>query len=192
MPMRRTLVVTLALLTPSIALAHVGVGDTSGVAHGFMHPVSGLDHVLAMVAVGMFAAPLGGRGFCLEQIAFMTMMALGGTLGIPGVGMPYLELGIGLSVVMLGAALALALAPPLAVAMALAGLFAIFHGMAHGAEMPGTASALAYGLGFITATAMLHAIGIALGLLAARKRRVSQFAGGAMAVAGLSIVGGLI
>jgi urease accessory protein len=88
--------------------------------------------------------------------------------------MPYLELGIGLSVVMLGAALALALAPPLAVAMALAGLFAIFHGMAHGAEMPGTASALAYGLGFITATAMLHAIGIALGLLAARKRRVPE------------------
>jgi urease accessory protein len=191
MPMRRTLVVTLALLTPSIALAHVGVGDTSGVAHGFMHPVSGLDHVLAMVAVGMFAAPLGGRALWLVPLAFMTMMALGGTLGIPGVGMPYLELGIG-PVVMLGAALALALAPPLAVAMALAGLFAIFHGMAHGAEMPGTTSALAYGLGFITATAMLHAIGIALGLLAARKRRVSQFAGGAMAVAGLSIVGGLI
>lgn len=190
--MRRTLVVRLALLTPSIALAHVGVGDTSGVAHGFMHPVSGLDHVLAMVAVGMFAAPLGGRALWLVPLAFMTMMALGGTLGIPGVGMPYLELGIGLSVVMLGAALALALAPPLAVAMALAGLFAIFHGMAHGAEMPVTASALAYGLGFITATAMLHAIGIALGLLAARKRRVSQFAGGAMAVAGLSIVGGLI
>jgi urease accessory protein len=192
MPMRRTLVVRLALLTPSIALAHVGVGDTSGVAHGFMHPVSGLDHVLAMVAVGMFAAPLGGRALWLVPLAFMTMMALGGTLGIPGVGMPYLELGIGLSVVMLGAALALALAPPLAVAMALAGLFAIFHGMAHGAEMPVTASALAYGLGFITATAMLHAIGIAFGLLAARKRRVSQFAGGAMAVAGLSIVGGLI
>lgn len=190
--MRRALVVTLALLTPSIALAHVGVGDTSGVAHGFMHPVSGLDHVLAMVAVGMFAAPLGGRALWLVPLAFMTMMALGGTLGIPGVGMPYLELGIGLSVVMLGAALALALAPPLAVAMALAGLFAIFHGMAHGAEMPVTASALAYGLGFITATAMLHAIGIGLGLLAARKRRVSQFAGGAMAVAGLSIVGGLI
>jgi urease accessory protein len=156
-----------------------------------MHPVSGLDHVLAMVAVGMFAAPLGGRALWLAPLAFMTMMALGGTLGIPGVGMSYLELGIGLSVVMLGAALALALAPPLAVAMALAGLFAIFHGMAHGAEMPGTASALAYGLGFITATAMLHAIG-ALGLLAARKRRISQFAGGAMAVAGLSIVGGLI
>ncbi len=190
--MRRTLVVTLALLTPSIALAHVGVGDTSGVAHGFMLPVSGLDHVLAMVAVGMFAAPLGGRALWLVPLAFMTMMALGGTLGIPGAGMSYLELGIGLSVVMLGAALALALAPPLAVAMALAGLFAIFHGMAHGAEMPGTASALAYGLGFITATAMLHAIGIALGLLAARKRRISQFAGGAMAVAGLSIVGGLI
>jgi urease accessory protein len=192
MPMRRTLVVRLALLTPSIALAHVGVGDTSGVAHGFMHPVSGLDHVLAMVAVGMFAAPLGGRALWLVPLAFMTMMALGGTLGIPGVGMPYLELGIGLSVVVLGAALALALAPPLAVAMALAGPFAIFHGMAYGAEMPGTASALAYGLGFITATAMLHAIGIALGLLAARKRRISQFAGGAMAVAGLSIVGGLI
>jgi urease accessory protein len=141
MPMRRTLVVRLALLTPSIALAHVGVGDTSGVAHGFMLPVSGLDHVLAMVAVGMFAAPLGGRALWLVPLAFMTMMALGGTLGIPGVGMPYLELGIGLSVVMLGAALALALAPPLAVAMALAGLFAIFHGMAHGAEMPVTASA---------------------------------------------------
>ena len=104
--------------------------------------------------------------------------------------MPYLELGIGL--VVMPAPLWRSRSPPLAVAMALAGLFAIFHGMAHGAEMPGTASALAYGLGFVAATAMLHAIGIALGLLAARKRRVSQFAGGAMAVAGLSIVGGLI
>jgi urease accessory protein len=172
--MRSTLLVTWALITPSIALAHVGLGDTSGVAHGLMHPVSGLDHIVAMVAVGMFAARLGGRALWLVPLAFMTMMALGGTLSIAGVGMPYLELGIGLSVVMLGAALALALAPPLAVAMALAGLFAIFHGMAHGAEMPGTASALAYGLGFITATAMLHAIGIALGLLAARKRRVPE------------------
>jgi urease accessory protein len=193
----KTLLALVLALSPSIAFAHVGVGDTSGVAHGFMHPLSGIDHALVMVAVGVFAAHLGGRALWLVPLSFVAMMAVGGRLGMAGIGLPYVEIAIGLSVVVLGITLATRVNPPVAIAMALVGLFAIFHGHAHGAEMPETASGLPYGVGFILATALLHAIGIGVGILIGKagqrySRTISQIAGGAMALAGIAILGGLI
>jgi urease accessory protein len=190
--MPKVLLALFVTLTPSLALAHVGVGETSGVAHGFMHPVSGVDHILAMVAVGLFAAHLGGRAVWLVPLSFMAMMTVGGALGMAGIEAPYVEIGIGFSVVVLGIVLAAALNPPVVIAMALVGFFAIFHGYAHGAEMPETASGMAYGLGFIIASALLQAIGISFGIVASSKRRITQFAGSAMALAGIGIVSGLI
>ena len=118
------------------ALAHTGAGATSGFAHGFVHPIGGLDHVLAMVAVGLYAALLGGRALWLVPATFVGAMALGGALGMAGLALPYGEIGIALSVIALGLAVALRISLPVLIATALAGLFAIFHGHAHGAEMP--------------------------------------------------------
>jgi urease accessory protein len=193
----KTLLALVLALTPSLALAHVGVGETSGVAHGFMHPISGTDHILAMVAVGLFAAHLGGRALWLVPLSFVAMMAFGGVLGMAGIGLAYVEVAIGLSVVVLGIIVAARVNPPVAIAMALVGFFAIFHGHAHGAEMPETASGLAYGVGFILATALLHAIGIGVGISIGKagqrySRTISQIAGGAMALAGVAMLGGTI
>jgi urease accessory protein len=195
--MPKVLLALLFALTPSLARAHVGVGDPDGMAHGFLHPMSGIDHILAMVAVGLFAAHLGGRALWLVPLAFVAMMACGGVWGMAGIGLPYPEIGIGLSVVVLGIIVATRVNPPLAIAMALAGLFAVFHGYAHGAEMPETVSGFAYGLGFVLATALLHATGIGLGISIGKagerySRLVAQIAGGAMAIAGGAILGGLM
>ncbi|MGO9674345.1 MAG: HupE/UreJ family protein [Methylocella sp.] len=155
-------------LAPSLAFAHTGVGPTQGFVHGFMHPVSGIDHILAMVTVGVFAWQLGGRALWAVPAAFVTIMALGGALGMAGIGLPFVELGIALSVVVLGAVVALGVKPPLAAAMGLVGLMAIFHGHAHGAEMPENAGGLSYGLGFMLGTALLHLVGIGLGFVIGR------------------------
>ena len=181
--------------TASAAEAHIGVGGTAGFAHGFSHPFSGLDHLLAMVTVGLFAAKLGGRAWWLVPAAFLTMMAAGGALGISGVGLPFVEIAIALSVIVLGTAVAVQWSLPLSAAMALAGFFAVFHGHAHGAEMPVSASGLSYALGFISATASLQAIGIGLGialLAKAYSHRLAQLGGGAMALAGLGILTGVL
>lgn len=179
------------------AHAHVGAGETGGFAHGFWHPVGGLDHVLAMVMVGLFAAQLGGRALWLVPAAFVAVMALGGATGFAGIPLPFVELGIGLSIVVLGGAVAAGFKVVPAAAMALVGFFAIFHGHAHGAEMPETVAGLAYGAGFMIATALLHACGIALGLAAgsrvgARGETLVRAAGALTAVAGVAIVGGLV
>ncbi|MBG1232262.1 HupE/UreJ family protein [Aestuariivirga litoralis] len=175
------------------AEAHVGVGSTMGFTHGFMHPLSGLDHLLAMVAVGLFAARLGGKALYLVPAAFVAMMGVGGVLGINGVTVPFVEFGIAASVIVLGAAVALDFSLPTAAAMALVGFFAVFHGHAHGAEMPLAASGVTYGIGFIAATALLHVAGIALGLgIAGQKPAVLKIAGGAMAAAGLGMMAGVI
>jgi urease accessory protein len=195
--MPTVLLALLFALTPSLAFAHIGVGDTNGIVHGFVHPVSGMDHILPMVAVGMFAAHLGGRAMWLVPLSFVAMMALGGVLGMAGFALPYAEIGIGVSVVVLGIIVAMRVNPPVAIAMALVGFFAIFHGHAHGAEMPETASGLGYGVGFVLATALLHAIGIGVGILIGRagqrySRAIAQIAGSAMALAGVAMFGGLI
>lgn len=184
-------------LSPSLALAHTGVGATHGFWHGFAHPVTGLDHVLAMVTVGIFASQLGGRAIWAVPATFVVLMAAGGALGIGGIEVPLVELGIGLSVVVLGAVVAFGVKAPLALAMAVVGFFAIFHGHAHGAEMPEDASGIAYGLGFMLATAALHLAGIGLGMAIGRfgeihGERWVRGTGAAVALAGLGLVSGVL
>lgn len=161
--MKKFLAPFVTLVTPTAAFAHTGnsMAHLHGVAQGFMHPVTGADHVMAMFSVGMLAYVIGGRALWLVPAAFVSMMAFGGALAMAGVNLPFVELGIGLSVVGIGAAAALGKTLSLSAAMALVGTFAVFHGLAHGAEMPADASGLSYALGFMTATAALHAIGIA-------------------------------
>jgi urease accessory protein len=186
----------LAALLPTVAMAHTGVGAAGGFAHGFWHPITGLDHVLAMVLVGVLAWQLGGRALWLVPATFVLVMAAGGVLSVTGVALPLVELGIALSVVVLGAGVALGIRAPVAVAMGVAGLFAIFHGHAHGAEMPGDASGLAYGIGFMIATAMLHLGGLGLGYLVGaagtRYALVVRSAGGVAALAGIAILTGAL
>jgi urease accessory protein len=183
-------------LLPTAALAHTGIGTAVGFTHGFWHPIGGLDHVLAMVAVGAFAARLGGRALWIVPSAFVAMMAVGGFIGMEGIALPLVETGIALSVVVLGAAVALRWKLPVAAASALVGLFAMFHGHAHGSEMPVDASGLTYATGFMLATALLHVGGIGLGLaigrIGARSKLVLQASGGAMALAGVALLGGYL
>ena len=176
------------------ALAHSGHGDTSGFVAGFLHPVGGLDHVLAMVAVGLFAAHLGGRALWAVPAAFVALMAVGGALGMNGANVPYVETGIALSVVVFGLTLASGVALPVGLAVGLVGFFSIFHGHAHGAEMPANASGAAYAAGFLIATALLHGAGIALGMGAARlaSQRAVRIGGAAMAAAGVGLLAGWI
>jgi len=195
--MRLFPIVIVGLLAATPAAAHTGVGSTSGLMHGFMHPVAGLDHVLAMVAVGLFAWLLNGRALWLVPAAFVTMMAVGGALGVLAVPVPYVETGIALSVIVIGALAAMGKGLPLAIAMAVVGMFAIFHGHAHGAEMPETMSGLAYGIGFMTATALLHGAGILSGIglgkaSAAHGAKLVRAGGALTSIAGLGILGGLI
>jgi urease accessory protein len=192
----RAALATALTLVPGIAFAHTGVGDTHGFAHGLMHPIGGLDHVLAMVGVGLFAARLGGRALWLVPLAFVTMMAVGGAVGMAGIGLPYVEIGIAASVIVLGLAVALQIDMPLALAMGMVGLFAVFHGHAHGAEMPSDAAGLSYGAGFMAATALLHGAGLALGLTLTRlattpvSKMALRLGGGAMALAGVGLLSG--
>jgi len=149
----------------------------------------GLDHVLAMVAVGLWAAQIGGRSRWALPAAFVALMTAGGALGMAGVHLPMVETGILLSVLVLGAVIAAALRPPMAVGMALVGMFALFHGHAHGSEIPAAASGIAYATGFILATAALHGCGVGLGMLAQRRMTLLpvRMAGAAIAVAGLCL-----
>ena len=183
-------------LLPTAALAHTGIGAAGGFAHGFWHPIGGLDHVLAMVAVGAFAVCLGGRAVWLVPSAFVAMMAVGGFAGMEGIQLPLVETGIALSVVVLGLAVAFQWKLPVAAASALVGLFAIFHGHAHGSEMPVDASGLGYAAGFMLATASLHVAGIGLGLtvgsIGARSRFALQASGGVMALAGVALLSGYL
>jgi urease accessory protein len=157
-------------LAPVAASAHPG-HDGAGLVHGFMHPLGGYDHIIAMVAVGVLAARLGGRALWLVPASFVAAMTIAGAAGSTGVALPYVETGILASVLALGAVALFGMAMPVAAAIGLVGFFAVFHGYAHGLEMPATASALAYGAGFVAATAMLHAVGIGLGLAIGRTRR---------------------
>ena len=180
------LIAAAAILLPEIALAHEG-GVAGGLVSGFTHPIFGLDHVVAMVAVGLWGAFLSQPAIWLLPMVFPLVMALGGLLGIFGVPVPAVETGIAASALALGAMVALALRPPLWVAALLVGAFAIFHGHAHGTELPQAANPLAYGAGFVIATGLLHLSGIALGLLARWPAgvRAVRVGGGAIACAGI-------
>ncbi|MBA8904076.1 MULTISPECIES: HupE/UreJ family protein [unclassified Phyllobacterium] len=198
----RIAVFSLATLYPALAhvplaYAHVGVGETSGFTHGFAHPISGLDHVLAMILVGIFAFQLGGRALWLVPAAFVGMMAVGGALGVAGITMPFVELGIALSIIVLGAAVAFEVQAPVAIASGLVGLFAVFHGYAHGAEMPESAGGLAYAGGFMAATALLHIAGIGIGFAIGKIGQrvgpnVVRLIGGLAALAGIGILTGTL
>ncbi len=185
------------LLLPSVAFAHAGhghdaVSGAGGFSSGFLHPLSGPDHIVAMVAVGLLGAMLGGRAMWALPVVFPVVMALGGALGIVGVPLPAVEAGIALSGVVLGLMVAFAARPPLWVSAIIVGIFAIFHGHAHGTELPDATNPLTYAIGFVIATGLLHLAGIAFGLLVrwpAGKIAI-RAAGGAIAVVGVSFLFG--
>jgi urease accessory protein len=177
----------LAGLLPLEALAHDEAGQAAGFLAGLAHPVSGLDHVLAMVAVGLWGAVLGPPAIWVLPVAFPLVMALGGLLGLLGIPVPGVEVGIAISAIVLGAMVLAEARPPLWLAALIVACFAVFHGHAHGRELPAGASALLYSLGFVAATGLLHAAGIALGLAQrwSAGRQALRVAGGGVALAGL-------
>jgi urease accessory protein len=152
----------MALVMP--ASAHPGIGSAVSFAAGVAHPLSGLDHIAAMVAVGLWAAIKGKRALWLWPLTFVGVMLIGGALGLAHIGLPFVEPGILASVVVLGLMLALAINPPVWVGAVIIGVFALLHGHAHGAEVSGAVSGLGYVAGFTLATATLHAVGIVLAL----------------------------
>ena len=178
------------LLAAGGAEAHTLGAHGAGFASGLAHPFLGLDHVLAMVGVGLWAAQLGGRATWAVPAAFVAVMLVGGALGMAGVALGPVELGIAASLVVLGALVTLGVRLPLAAAAALAGAFALFHGHAHGTELPQAASALGYACGFVIATALLHAAGVAAGMTLWRSaaRPWLRLGGAAIAAAGVLIV----
>jgi urease accessory protein len=159
------LLLLLLAMMPSEALAHIVKGEAIGFVSGFEHPISGLDHIIAMVAVGLWGAQLGAPAIWLLPVTFPMVMAFGGFLGLIGVPLPGSEIAIALSGVCLGAAVLTEFRPPLWVAAVLVGIFGLFHGYAHGAELPPGQNALLYSIGFILATGLLHATGITIGLI---------------------------
>ena len=178
------------LLVARAAFSHEQAGAAAGLLTGLKHPVSGLDHVLAMVAVGIWGAQLGAPAIWLLPVTFPLVMAFGAFLGLLGVPLPGAEIGIGLSALLLGAMVATEARPKIAVAALLVAFFAIFHGHAHGVELPPGQSGLTYSIGFVVATGSLHALGIALGLVHRwRWGRVAlRVAGAAVALAGAAFV----
>src|SRR5919197_2531124 len=160
------LLVAMAALAGRPALAHIVDGSAAGgFLGGFAHPLFGLDHVVAMIAVGLWGAFLGPPAIWLLPVTFPMVMALGGAIAILGVPVPGVEIGIASSAIVLGGMIALAARPPLVIAALIVGAFAIFHGHAHGAELPPGTDAVAFSVGFVMATGLLHLAGIAFGLL---------------------------
>lgn len=162
---RAAAIVSAMLALKSSAFAHTTPGQANGFVTGFLHPLSGLDHVLAMVAVGIWGAQLKRPAIWILPVAFPLVMSIGGLLGVRGVPLPGVEIGVAASAVVLGIAILFELRPPLWVAAAIVSAFAIFHGHAHGTELPKAASPLAYALGFVIATGWLHICGILFGLV---------------------------
>ena len=188
--MLRFLMLLAATCAASPALAHTG-SVSGGFAGGLSHPLFGPDHVAAMVAVGLWGAFLGRPAIVLLPIVFPLVMAFGGVLGILGLPLPAVETGIASSAIVLGVMVALAARPPLWIAAVLVGAFAIFHGYAHGRELPDGADAVAYSAGFVIATGLLHLTGIAFGLLTRwpAGRLAVRGAGGVIALVGLAYLG---
>ncbi|TSE04915.1 HupE/UreJ family protein [Mesorhizobium intechi] len=174
------------------AYAHVGIGTTSSFTAGFMHPLSGVDHMTVMIAVGLWAALKGGRAIWAWPAAFVGVMLAGAALGMAHVPVPFVEPGILASVVALGLLVALAVDLPVSAGVAIIGLFALFHGHAHGTEVPENADGLEYMAGFAVATALLHAVGIAAALgLGTRFRGLARVAGAACAAIGIGLAFGV-
>lgn len=192
--MKRTSLSAILLLAAAVpAYAHVGIGTTSSFTAGFVHPFSGLDHMAAMIAVGLWAALKGGKAVVAWPLAFVTLMLVGAGLGMLDVAVPFVEPAILASVVALGLLVALAVDLPVSAGIAVIGLFALFHGHAHGAEVPENAGGLDYIAGFAAATILLQAVGIAAGLgLGKRLRGLARGAGAACAAIGVGLVFGAL
>ena len=188
----RTAAVVIGVLvaTSTPLLAHDQGGQARGFLTGLLHPVSGLDHVVAMVSVGLWGAQLGAPAVWMLPVAFPMVMAVGGLLGLLGVPLPGVEIGIALSAILLGFVVLLEARPPLLVAAALVSVFAIFHGHAHGIELPPGENGLTYSMGFVVATGCLHGAGIVIGLTHAwRAGRIAlRLSGAVVTVAGFAFL----
>jgi urease accessory protein len=184
---RRSLLILFLLIYPLAAFAHKRGGEAIGFASGFEHPISGLDHILAMVAVGMWGAQLGAPAMWVLPVVFPMVMALGGMMGLMGIKLPGIELCIALSALALGFAVFREARPKLWIAAIIVGFFAIAHGHAHGTELPPGASGVLYSIGFVIATGLLHALGIGIGLAHRwpAGRIALRFAGAIVAVGGV-------
>mgnify|MGYP001584419800 CR=1 FL=1 len=171
---------------PLTVQAHLVGGN--GFTSGLFHPLLGLDHLLAILAVGIISAKIGGRAAFIIPTAFVSVMAIGGILAIAGIGLPAVETGIALSVLFFGVLIALSKSPSLKTAIAFVALFALFHGHAHGEEMPVIASPVLYAIGFIASTAILHFSGALIGHYAKKtvfRANLLRFSGAAMSATGL-------
>ncbi|MBZ9697265.1 MULTISPECIES: HupE/UreJ family protein [unclassified Mesorhizobium] len=193
-PVKRLCLSAILLVAAAMpAYAHVGTGTTSSAMAGFTHPLSGLDHMTAMLAVGLWAALKGGKAIWVWPAAFVGVMLGGAALGMAHVPLPFVEPGILASVVALGLLVALAVDLPVSAGVAIIGLFALLHGHAHGTEVPENAGGLDYMAGFAVATVLLHAIGIAVGLgLGMRSRGVARITGAACAAIGIGLAFGVV
>jgi len=190
--LRNLLIIAFPLFISNTALAHSGEGLAGGLMSGFMHPVAGLDHVTAMVAVGILGAFLGRPAIWILPVVFPLVMTFGGVLGLLGIPIPYIEAGIAVSSIVLGLMILFALKPPLWIAAIIVAAFAIFHGHAHGTELPKAANALAYSVGFVVSTGLLHLVGIGIGELIrwSMGQIVARAIGGMIALAGVGFLTG--
>jgi urease accessory protein len=184
---KRGFAVSALALLPALAGAHQEAGQAAGLLAGLVHPVSGLDHVLAMIAVGLWGAVLRAPAIWVLPVAFPMVMALGGLMGLLGVPVPAVEIGIAGSAIVLGIMVLGELRPPLWAAAAIVAFFGVFHGHAHGREVPDGASVLLYSLGFVIATGLMHGVGIVIGVAHRWElgRRWVRVAGAGVAMAGL-------
>lgn len=192
---RHILLLPSALLTPQLAMAHDAVGLRFGsFIGGLAHPVLGMDHFLAMVSVGILSAQIGGRAIWTVPATFVGVMAFGGLLGMIDIGMTAIEAGIAFSLLALGLAIAFDRKMPMSIAMTAVGFFAVFHGYAHGAEMPTASKPVVYSLGFLAGTTALHLFGVLIGDIAQRYTRGNlalRIAGGSIAAIGTAFLVGL-
>lgn len=184
----------LLVILSSAANAHETAGVAGGFISGFLHPIFGWDHVVAMVAVGLWGAFLGNPAIWILPVVFPLVMAFGGALGVLDIPVPAVETGIAASAVVLGAMVAFAIRPPIVIAAVIVGAFAIFHGHAHGTELPNSANPLSYSVGFVISTGLLHLSGIAFGYLVRwpSGKVAVQAGGGLIALAGVGFLTGML
>ena len=189
-PNKTTLLLLLLLMLPFSAVAHTGLGAHNGLLHGFSHPFSGLDHVLAMIAVGIWATQMGGRAIWLTPFVFVVVMVLGGLLGVVALPLVFVEYGIALSLLVSGGLIAAAIRLPFSMSIGLISVFALCHGFAHGNEIPASTSVFSYAAGFALATASLHLCGVALALQFKKLDRLQwlRLPGLIIALAGISFL----
>jgi len=190
--MKYLLIILLSLALPGMVLAHTGEGITGGLMSGFMHPIAGLDHVTAMIAVGILGAFLGKPAIWVLPVVFPLVMAFGGVLGLVGVPIPFIEIGIAVSSIVLGLMILFAVKFPLWITAIIVAAFAIFHGHAHGTELPKAANALSYSVGFVVSTGLLHLAGIGIGELIRwpAGQIIARAIGGIIALAGVGFLTG--